>query len=289
MSRNLEVEIERCLGLALNLKSRFAEDRILMNISYNDNFEWHRISEIIEASLMNLNPNFLILGQDINTETTNENTLLIESSIADGLMADDMIISLYKQPTQTEEAIPADSVRESICNSNAKLTVVNRGAGGVIVIVLIVIGILGLALYLLRHRLPFKNIKPIEIQEFIPRKSGSASKDIENENDLSSVGQLNKGAKRRKSDKSDKRDGPEFKLQLVSNSSKKEEEHKDISLDNENIFTNLDNSPQSVDDTSRSSIRGETPKNIDFKIEFSMINDSSKLQTVRSDVDQDEN
>lgn len=62
------------------------------------------------------------------------------------------------------------------------------------------------------------------------------------------------------------------------------EDNQNVSND-QDIFTNIDNSPKSLDggESSENSHR-ETPKHpIDFKIEFSMIEGDSKLKTARTE------
>ena len=55
--------------------------------------------------------------------------------------------------------------------------------------------------------------------------------------------------------------------------------------DNENILTNIDNSPDSMEESSRQSSVRQTPKNINFQIEFSMIEQDSKIKTTREAFD----
>jgi len=59
------------------------------------------------------------------------------------------------------------------------------------------------------------------------------------------------------------------------------EENHHSSVINENIFTNIDNSPKSLDDDSPTSSVRNTPKDINFNIEFSMIEQDSKIKSAR--------
>ena len=61
------------------------------------------------------------------------------------------------------------------------------------------------------------------------------------------------------------------------------EDNGDVSADPENVFTHIDNSPKSLagGESPTSSVR-DTPKHLDFKIEFSMIEGDSKLKSART-------
>jgi len=81
--------------------------------------------------------------------------------------------------------------------------------------------------------------------------------------------------------------GNEFK---TTNALKLDEVHHFAIVDNENILTNIDNSPKSLDGSSHQSSMRVTPKNVDFNIEFSMIEQDSKIKTQRDafEIDVDE-
>ena len=63
---------------------------------------------------------------------------------------------------------------------------------------------------------------------------------------------------------------------------KLEENHQSAVI-NENIFTNIDNSPKSLDDDSPTSSVRDTPKDVNFNIEFSMIEQHSQIKSGRDE------
>ncbi len=149
-----------------------------------------------------------------------------------------------------------------------------------IIIICIPFGIIGIRKYLKKRQLKNQN-KPqtkVEKLKFLPRITVQSEDFSAGENKKGLTVEIpKKFAKKHKKGGSPKTLSPTSRTAHAL----KLEENQQSSVINDNIFTNIDNSPKSLDDNSVASSARETPKNLNFNIEFSMIEQDSRIKSAR--------